>query len=327
MNRAIAGLLLCFLFNSCQSPQESPSTTVFSGTAMTIDYKIIIGQHIGPHKKHMLETLIYQTLDEIDRVYNKWNPESELSQLNTLGAYQVVSISQEMERFLHFTQQIVKLSEGRFDPTIEPLQALWKSHLIEGISPSKEAIAELIPTVGWDKIHFENGRFFKEHEKCSLDLGGIAKGYCVDLMVERLLQAGFPNTYVEWGGEIRTHGQHPTNRPWKICISNLGDDNPENAIATLSLCDEAIATSGDYLQNWTVDGTTYCHVIDPKTFQPLKIHSNSIASTSVIAPNCALADGLATAAMLFPTVELASDWAVSIQKEYPNTQFWIIKRE
>lgn len=325
-------------FSSCHTnpqPQAQQQTTVFTDTVMTMSYRIIIGESLSIEKKQVVEKIIENTFAEINAIYNKWNPTSEISKLNQLKAGEMARLSPELERFLFQTQEIVEITEGRFDPTIEPLQQLWKEKLAQGKIPSDEEIDAIIPALGWDKIHFNNGVFFKHHSLTQLDLGGIAKGYCVDLLVERLNASGYPNLFVEWGGEIRTSGQHPDLRPWRIFISRLGDTNPDSAIATLDLVNQAIATSGDYLQYWSVDientqenaatkPKTYFHIFDPHTYRPLEITPRSIASASVLAPTCLLADGLATAAMMFPSQAEAEAWLEEIkQKFFPSLEFWL----
>jgi FAD:protein FMN transferase len=298
--------------------ESPPQTTTFAGNVMTIDYKIIVGSPITAADKDGVQQIMFATFQEVNSIYNKWNPQSELSRLNQSPAKIKIRISKQLEKLLAETDKIVKLTGGRFDPTIEPLQQLWKSKLEKGTVPSESDIQTVSEAIGWDKIHFGQGVFWKDHLTTSLDLGGIAKGYCVDLLVERLNKAGFAHVFVEWGGEIRASGHHPDNRPWNIYISRLENENPDQAIATLSLVDQAIATSGDYLQNWIVfdeksgKEVTYFHIIDPLTRRPLLSTSRSIASASVLAANCTLADGLATAAMMFHTQEEAEAWIESL---------------
>ncbi len=153
-----------------------------------------------------------------------------------------------------------------------------------------------------EAFHLEENCFWKEKNETKLDLGGVAKGYGVDLILERLQENGFHNIYVEWGGEIRVAGRHPANRPWKIAI--LGGEEME-------LNDEAIATSGSYQQNWIIDGVLYTHITDPKTQKPLT--NPPITSASVRTPTCMEADAIATALMLIPSIKKAEDWAA--QKE------------
>jgi FAD:protein FMN transferase len=317
-------LLSLLILSSCSSSDSIP-ITVFSGNEMTIDYRIQVGQPLDGADQEKISHIITDTFDEINQVYNKWNPHSELSRLNRLKALDKVEISPQLETLLTLTDRIVKLTEGKFDPTIEPLQEIWKKSLTVGTIPSLEEVEAIAPAIGWNKIHFGHGYFYKDHDLTSLDLGGIAKGYGVDLLTARLNEAGYKNIYVEWGGEIRAAGKHPGNRPWTIFISNLGDADPSHAIDIVALNDQAIATSGDYLQYWTLRDkeVTYFHILDPTTLQPLTITKDSIASVSVVAPTCAVADGLATALMMFPTVEEAEGWC---ETNVPDMSFWIEDR-
>lgn len=331
--------LICFV--SCQN---NPSTVrikylnnavEFKGLAMTMQYKVIIGKSLNHEEENDVTNLIAETFKEVDFTFNKWNPNSEISKLNALKASENVSLSPSLEKLFNETQMIVSLSDGRFDPTIEPLQRLWKKHLVQGKTPNEQEMIAIAPAIGWDKVHFSNGIFFKDDDKTEIDLGGIAKGLCIDLLVERLNDKGIKDVFVEWGGEIRATGKHPDQRPWSVFISRLGDDNPSHAIDIIELNDQAIATSGDYLQNWPVtitteDGkestVTYFHIFDSKTMKPLIASHQSIASVSVMAPTCALADGLATAAMLFASVDEAHAWIESVKETYPDISFWIVTR-
>jgi FAD:protein FMN transferase len=336
--RFLVFFLVVLILTSCQGNDKRANdsnynTTIFTGNIMTIDYKIIVGKILSPQEKVEVASSITAVFNEINTIYNKWNPDSELSQLNRLKAGVEYPLSPQLERFLQETQKIVALTEGRFDPTIEPLQQLWKEKLQQGKVPTDAEIADVAPAIGWDKIHFNQGIFRKDHDETSLDLGGIAKGFTVDRLIEELNAHDYPHVYVEWGGEIRTSGHHPEQRPWNIFISHFGDINPQNAIAHLSLSDQAIATSGDYLQNWSVgsgkDGVKpvlYFHVFDPHTLQPLKITQTSIASASVLSSSCFFADALATAAMTFSTINEAKTWAEKIREQYPNTLFWLVSR-
>lgn len=321
-------LLLFYFCVSCAQQEQEAITTIFTGNAMTIDYKVIIGAKLSEKQQILAQKKIREVFEEVNAVYNKYNPESELSHINQLKANEKTVLSPQLEMLLKLAGEIAIVSEGRFDPAIEPIQKVWRSKLEQGNLPSQSEIAEAARSAGWDKLHFSDGVIFKDHDSTSLDLGGIAKGYCVDLLVEGLNSLGFPDLYVEWGGEIRASGRHPSNRPWTIFISRLGDTDPSKALAILPLNEEAIATSGDYLQNWTVrnpeDGssTTYFHIFDPRSALPLKTSAKSIASASVKAPTCALADGLATAAMMFDSVEAAQEWAERIQSQNPKITFW-----
>jgi thiamine biosynthesis lipoprotein len=322
-------LLMCCCLVGYLFISQSNLVHTFDGNVMTIDYHIMV--EINDEKDHeKIQKIINKTFHETDQIYNNWNNYSEVSKINKMKANEVIGISPELEKLLEITESIVKLSNGRFDPTIEPLQQVWKNHLEIGTTPSNDEIDKIMPAVGWKNLHFGEGKLFKDHGITSLDLCGVAKGYCVDLLVERIVAAGYPNVFVEWGGEIRSHGRH-ANRPWKVFVGRLDDMNPQNAIAQIELHDQSIATSGDYIQNWNVkqkdSETTYYHIIDPQTARPLESSFTRVASATVIAPTCVIADALATVAMMYPTIEEARSWAEQISTKDPRIQFRLISRK
>jgi thiamine biosynthesis lipoprotein len=316
------------VFSGCQNSETSP-ITVFSGNAMVMNYKLSIGKPINNQEKVIIEKIIRETFEEIDLTYNRWNPNSELSKLNKLHAGEKVIISSELAKFLLWTGEIVTLTDGKFDPTVDPLCKVWKSYLELGILPPPKKLEKIIPAVGWKNIHIENNLFWKDNDLTAMDLGGIAKGLCVDMMVEKLNQAGFANVCFEWGGEIRASGMHPQKRPWTIFISRLGDTDPTHSVANVPLNNQSIATSGDYQQFWTLESQniTYTHIIDPISHFPITVNEDKIASTSVVASNCAFADALATTFMLFDNIEQAREWGETLQKKHPEISFWLLQRE
>lgn len=307
-----------FLLAACQKP---PSLFQFTGNAMTMNYRILIGHPLNEQAQQQVEDAILAVFEEVNGTFNKWNPHSELSALNQLEGGKKIPLSPQLEQFFYAVDQIVKMSGGKFDPTIETIQQLWKKDLTK--APQSTEVDRYKTYVGWHTIHFSNGFFWKDFTQTQLDLGGIAKGLCVDLLLKQLNSLGYSNAYVEWGGEIRASGEHPEKRPWRVFISSFGNLDPKDAIAIVDLHDQAIATSGDYLQNWTVETTTYFHIFNPLTGSPLESTAERVASASVRGASCAMADGLATTAMLFPDLKLAREWAQEMEKKDPTLTFWL----
>ncbi|MFN4174468.1 MAG: FAD:protein FMN transferase, partial [Parachlamydiaceae bacterium] len=202
---------------------------------MTIDYKVTIGHPLETNEIDIVKNIIKATFDEVDEIYNRWNPKSELSRLNKSRSIEPIQISDKLYNLLSYAAKFVKISEGRFDPTVEPLVVLWKSKLEKNEIPSDEELMKVRSYVGWNHIHLDDHFFRKDHHLTEIDLGGIAKGYAVDLVTENLLKAGYKNLLVDWGGEIRASGMHPENRAWKIFISRLNDMNPDHSLAEIVL--------------------------------------------------------------------------------------------
>ncbi len=251
---------------------------------------------VGDKNPKGVEALIVSAFEEIHQIYNNWNPQSEISRFNALPAFQPHTLSKELAAMLLAVDRLVHLTDGRFDPTVEPLARLWKASLCMGELPN---LTES-PRIGWHHIHFDGETVWKDQEGVAIDLGGIAKGWAVDQILERVENAGYDHLYVEWGGEIRVKGRHPSGRAWRVAI--LGGPS-------LELKNQAIATSGSYRQNWTIDGVSYTHIIDPRSKEPLQ--APCIQSVSILAPTCMEADALATALMLFSSAKQAKSWADS----------------
>ena len=317
--------LCALLFFSCDTPQNP---TTFTGHTMEMDYLIHVGKKLDKNERNEVEKIIATVFSEIKQTFSTYEEGSEITQLNKLSSGERVKISSEMEKVLEIADRIVKLSDGRFDPTIAPLAKLWHGELEKGKLPATAELEKARSKVGWHHLEFGSGYFEKDLDGVQMDLGGVAKGYCIDLLIEKL---PYNNLFVSWGGEVRTQGIHPENRPWSIYITRLSDPNPKNAIAFVGLHDEAIATSGDYLQIWRIEDEAgkirhFSHIIDPKKGAPIELESGKISSVSMTAPTCAVADSLATAAMLFQDSTTLKLWAKELEKEFPNLRMWVISR-
>lgn len=260
---------------------------------MTIPYHI----HIGPFPSHISENqvldVITKTFREVDETFNKYNPSSELSTLNSWEKGLPFPCSSRLFYVLKQCDLFYRISDGRFDPTISPLKELWKEALSRHSVPSKEDLAAL-PPIGWENLCLHDScQVIKSDASIAIDLGGIAKGYAVDLLVESLSDIGITNMYVEWGGEIRTQGNHPEDRAWKIGIlSPCNGESPK----VVEVREKALATSGDSIQSWSVfhngKERRLSHFLDPKKLQPLPGSTNR--SVTIKYDSCLVADALAT---------------------------------
>ena len=165
----------------------------FKGTEMTLPYQIMIGHSLDENQKQKALQVIEKTFHEVNWVYNRWNPHSEISKINREKGPFI--LSKELETFFDLIDPIVEMTDGRFDPTIAPLME------------NKELVSE--DQIGWNKIIRKGNLLQKAHPQMAFDFCGVAKGYCVDLLIERLQALGYTNLFVEWAGDIRSSGSHP----------------------------------------------------------------------------------------------------------------------
>lgn len=289
---------------------------------MTIPYTVRIGDPLQEKDLAGIESLLLQTFALIHRTHDCWNPHSELSRCNRQETTEEISISPELWILLQKTDQLVQATEGRFDPTVYPLHKAWRVALEQGRLLDPEERSFFHDFVGWKHLSLFDTVLQKHHPRSQMDLSGIAKGHCVDLLVERLSAIGLHHLYVEWGGEIRTTGHHPSGRPWRVALVN------EQGI-TIDLADTALATSGDTFQTWTVQGKpprTFTHIVDPYRFEPLECTGERPSVISVLATTCCVADAIATAAMTFETREEAEEWLEGKKRDRMILAYWVVAR-
>jgi len=300
-------LTLLLLITSCQKKEISKdSCTHFDGWKMTMPYHVVLGEKLNPDEKAKVSQVIENTFLEVHNIFDNWNETSEISQINKAPKETLIPLSLPLQNIFAICNQIVTLSGGRFDPTIEPLISLWKNSK----EPSAEKIKEISEALGWKHITIHNGILKKDSTETRLDLCALSKGLCIDWIIERIQALGHTDILVEWAGEIRAIGHHPENRDWTIQI-DPGLKVENQSLAPLPLRNCALATSGN--QNG--------HIIDPLTAMPVE---SSIASVTVMAPTCVLADALATTAMLFRSRKEAESFAQEVVDLYPDVSFWII---
>lgn len=286
-----------------------------NGIQMGIPYQISVATSFPEADQSYVIDMIQSVFEEVDTLYNNWNPHSEISQFNTWPANLPFTPSPKLHLFLQKIDRLVRFSEGRFDPTIGPLKTLWLQALEKGMFPSQNAIEEIRPCLGWEKLRFEGKTISKLDARTQLDFGGVAKGFCVDLCIEALQAAGFQNLFVEWGGEVRCSGQHPSGRPWKVAIVPPPQFTHTSTAVEVELVDAALATSGNYLQQWEAMGRRFTHILDPRTLQPLEITDQSIASATLQATDCITADALSKTLLLFPEEASAIVW-IETRKDF-----------
>jgi FAD:protein FMN transferase len=120
---------------------------------------------------------------------------------------------------------------------------------------------------------------------------------------------------VEAAGDLLASGEHGFQTPWKIGI-RLPRDGMTQPLPILHIKNQAVATSGDYLQAFTADYSMH-HILDPRR----GISSPELASATVVAPTASLADGLATAIMVLGVKD-----GLELLKSFPGCEAYLIDK-
>ncbi len=269
---------------------------------MTMPYRIVFGKKLSHKERMIAQEVISSTFKDIDSTVNNWNVEAEVSQFNSHPVGHPFSSSTLLHRLATLTDKVHKMTEGKFDPSIFPILKKYR----------KENV--LNHQIGWKYLEIKKNSLVKL-APISLDFCGISKGFALDLLAKRLRKAGYENFLCEWAGEIIAQGNHPRKKGWDVSIDGLQSIRLEN---------QAIATSGSYMKKyWEEKGRHYFHIIDPSTQNPLSLEESPLITATVVASNCAIADGIATACMVFYSEEAMVAFAKKLTLEYPEISIWL----
>ena len=230
------------------------------------------------------EAIAARAMAEIDRledILSLYRPESALSRLNRDGHLDAPPF--ELLECLSLAGAVHHASGGRFDPTVQPLWALWAEAAANGGRPDAGAVEEIRRRTGWDKVRLDAAAIALS-PGAALTLNGIGQGYVADRVAALLEAEGLTDILVD-PGELRALGGAPDGGDWPVRLET-GERLP--------LRQRALATSAPL-------GTTFDqagrdgHILDPATGRPTPAQWRAV---SISAPSAAIADALATAACL-----------------------------
>ncbi len=228
----------------------------------------------------------FSAMRQVERQFSSHLPESEISRLNQTDA--ALEVSPPVFKLLQQGEEIRKASAGAFSMALGGVKKLWAIEEESPHIPTTEELAVILPPLNQPAVRFEGERVRRSSARVKLDLGGIAKGFAVDRALEILRGAGIVSASVNAGGDIGLIGGHG-ERAWRIGIQHPRRQG--ELLATIDIRDRAIVTSGDYERYFERDGVRYHHIFDPANGRP----ATACQSVSVLAPEAALADALATA--------------------------------
>jgi thiamine biosynthesis lipoprotein len=233
---------------------------------------------------------IDKRLNEINKVFSNWDPQSELSLLDSEPANTWIEVSDELLFVLTESKKIMQQTDGAFDPGIGRLIDIWGfgPKRVEQ-KPDRSQIEDMVALSSLRNLYIENNKIKKDID-IHINLSAIAKGHAVDEIAELLRVKGFEDFLVEIGGEVIASGEN-IDQEWTV-----GIENPNSQMSIpITLINQAIATSGNYRNFFIWEGEKYDHIIEPSSGLPIR---SDLASVSVIHPQTMMADAYATAMMV-----------------------------
>lgn len=235
-------------------------------------------------------------LRRLEAVFSVYRPDSAISQLNREGKldHAPADLMTMLERALSLAQ----ISDGVYDPTVQPLWNLYSSHFSasspDPAGPSSHDLGAALALVDWRSVELDRAasRIAFARPGMGLTLNAGAQGYITDKVADVLRAHGFENMLVDMG-EPRALSTKPDGSAWRIGIANPANRN--ETVSSLDVVDKCVATSGGYGTILDAAGR-FTHIFDTRSGAT----APAMFSVSVVAKSGMAADGLSATMLMAP---------------------------
>ncbi len=275
------------------APSSDSYAVHISRQAMACEFEVVLnaGQSDGA-TEFALDAL--DLVEQLEAQLSYFRPDSEISEINRSASEESVSVEERLFSLLTSADELSRKTDGAFDLTATPLWKAWGFARDEGRLPSKEEVDQALQTVGGSLVEFcaegRTLRFLKPGVE--LNLGSIGKGYALDRAAELLDEARIDDYLIQGGqSSVTSRGSRLSGSEPNGWLVGLGHPlRPGNRLGYVRVRDRALGTSGSASQFFRHKGRRYSHIVDPRSGQP----AEGILSATVLAPDAATADALAT---------------------------------
>ena len=243
---------------------------------------------------------------------SRFNPDSRLFALNA-AAGEWIDVGEELANVLHAALGYCERTGGLFDITMGGVCRLWDFK--RGVVPGDAAIAEALAHVDWRSVQIEGMRARITDPRATIDLGGMAKGYIADMVIDLLKRRGATSGVVNLGGNVACLGGKSDGGAWNIGLRApvpSGGSLQAASFASVSVRGKSVVTSGVYERAFVRNGRVLHHILDPRTGKPAE---TDVLSATVIADKAIDADGYTTALII-----MGADQALTFAEQTPGIE-------
>jgi FAD:protein FMN transferase len=276
-----------------RAPTRHVRTFDWSGFALGAHARLSL-QHPDEDAAKSAIAACLSEVARLEGIFSLFRTDSALARLNACG--RLNDAPADLRLLLAEALMLAERSSGAFDPTVQPLWALYARHFaVPGAAPEgppRDAIEKAVARVGWRKIEIAGATIRLLQPGMAVTLNGIAQGYITDRVGDLLRTSGFRHVLVNMGEQLAL-GPKWDGGTWRVGIANPAA--PDTPLLELPLTNGAIATSGGYGYQFDPAGR-FAHILDPGTGAP----AHRWASVTVLAERAAKADGLSTALTVVP---------------------------
>lgn len=223
---------------------------------------------------------------------SRFNPDSQLFTLNAATG-KWIEVGEELANVLRAALGYCERTGGLFDITMGGVCRLWDFK--RGVVPDDAAIAQALAHVDWRSVQVKGTRARIADSQATIDLGGMAKGYIADKVIDLLKRRGATSGVINLGGNVACLGGKPDGSAWNVGLRApvpSGGSLQAASFASVSVRGKSIVTSGAYERAFVRNGRVLHHILDPRTGKPAE---TDVLSATVIADKSIDADGYTTA--------------------------------
>lgn len=247
----------------------------------------------GDAATERVDQIAIAEIERLEQVFSAFDERSTFARWRRGAA----AAPRELAELLAMALDWHNRSNGGFNPMVGELTERWKRAESDGHVPTNQELLEIAERIREPRWTIVNGVPEPIGDCLLMNLHAIAKGYIVDRALDRAVSAlgGDAESWISInaGGDLAHRGAG---------VLRVGIENPhrpydnEPPLVSLVLSNAALATSGLARRGFRVGGRWYGHVLDPRSGWPVE----AIASISVVGPDAATADVVATAAGVLP---------------------------
>lgn len=298
-----------------RGPQYQRYSSRFFGSFDTVTQVIGYAQSEEEFSDYI--SIIQEKMTELHTlfdIYNSYEGINNLKTINDNAGIEPVVVDDRIIDLILLSKEWYSLTDGKMNIAMGPVLTIWSHYREEAeFDPENAAIppmedlqaANVYTDIDKVIVDTDSNTVYLEEPEMRLDVGAVAKGYAVELVVEEIQEEGFNSGLISAGGNVRTFGKPLDNirERWGIGIQNpdesIFDDSEESSLETIFVRDQSVVSSGDYQRNYMVDGERIHHLIDPDTLMP----GDHFRAISVVTEDSAIADILSTAIFLMSQEE------------------------
>jgi len=276
--------------------EVGPPAMRWQGIALGAEAELTIHVSDSARSAAMISACLAE-IARLERIFSLHQPDSALCQLNRHGRLHQPPM--DLVRLLSQALTLSELSEGHFDPSVQPLWCLIARHFThEEANPDGPDRATLLAArnlVDWRLIDVSPQEIVLRKPGMQLTLNGMAQGYISDRVGDLLKNEGLTHALINLG-ECLALDRRADGSAWRIGIPDPAERS--RLIETVELKDGAVATSA---ARGLVFGPSarFNHIVDPVRLAC----ADAQRSVSVLAPSAATADGLSTFGALTSDIE------------------------